>query len=95
VTRVLLGAEHDAALLAALRAVLSEAGAVPEGEGEEEMTLAGSQERVVQRFRVGGETVTAEAETYAGLSLRGPEDVVRRIADEVRARRAGGPDGVA
>lgn len=92
-TRVVLGEEHDAALLAALRAVLSEAGAVP--QGEEEMTLAGSQERVVQRFRVGGETVTAEAETYAGFSLRGPADVVRRIADEVRARRAADPDGVA
>ena len=82
-----LGDEFDDALRDAVRTALVEMGAVP---GEASWGVGGSQEIETLQAEIGGERVTVEAETYAGLTITGAEATVRRVAAAVRAvlRRA-------
>jgi hypothetical protein len=50
--------------------------------------VGGSQEVEVTKWRLGWRTIIVEAETYIGLTITGPDELVRQIADEV-ARRSG------
>lgn len=68
-----LGEETDAALLGALRAaVLAQGGAMRAVEH----SVAGSQELVRYAILLPGGALEAVAETYVGLSLRGPAPLI-------------------
>jgi len=49
--------------------------------------VAGSQEVVRLEVAVAGQTVMVEAETYMGLSIAAPPELVRRIAELVRFKQ--------
>lgn len=77
-----LGAEHDDALRRALRDVLKRLGA---NQRAHDWGVAGSQELETLQVQIGVDTVVIEAETYMGLSVSGPADVVERIQAMVAA----------
>jgi hypothetical protein len=84
---VLLGAEHDDAMRSALRDVLVRLGGkVLSGD----WGVGGSQELETLQIQVGGDTVVVEAETFVGLSVRGPEDLVERIQELLGVAKASG-----
>ena len=73
---VILGAEYDDALRGVLRGVFIRLGA----KGlTQHWGVAGSQEVETAEVRVGVETVAIEVETFVGLSISGPTEVVERI----------------
>lgn len=74
---VVLGDEYDDALRARLMAVLKRLGA--QVVGGPDTALAGSQEIEVLEVELDGRRLRVEAETYIGLSLSGPDDLVRRV----------------
>jgi hypothetical protein len=88
---ITLGPEHDEDLQRTLIAVLEEMGAELEPAG---WGVAGSQEIVARDARLGGDTMRIEAETYIGLSLTGPEHLVRDVEARVKARRARSNDTI-
>lgn len=80
---VVLGEEHDAAMLRALLDVLAEMGA---DVGPPHWSLAGSQEITTRHVTVDGCRLVVEAETYMGLSLTGEPSIVTTVAERVRQR---------
>jgi hypothetical protein len=82
-----LGDEFDDTLRAAVRAALVELGAI---QREASWGIGGSQEVETLEVAVGGEHVTIEAETYAGLTISGAEAAVRRVAERIRAMQVRG-----
>lgn len=74
---VILGPEYDEALQAAVMAALTALGGVMTVD---DWGVGGSQELSTRVFRVDGQEVTVEAETYIGLSLSGPDALVDRVA---------------
>jgi hypothetical protein len=80
---VILGDEYDDALRTRLFDVLRGLGAQMSAG---ERALAGSQDLETCRLRLDGAEVVVEAETYIGLSLSGPADIV----DKVTAAIGGG-----
>lgn len=78
----ILGAEYDDALREALRGVLTQLGA--KGLAHD-WGLAGSQELESATVLVGGDRILIEAETFVGLSICGPAEVIERIAGMVAA----------
>jgi hypothetical protein len=74
---LVLGAETDAKLRQAVLWALSKLGAVRDGDWQ---ALAGSQDIDHAEFRIGGERVVLESETYVGLSLSGPAMLVEHLA---------------
>jgi hypothetical protein len=75
-----LGPEWDEALLLRLRQAVSNMG----GDMKEtSWAVGGSQEIITYDIRLRGLTLTATAETYIGLLLRGPRSVVDEIAELV------------
>lgn len=87
---VILGEEHDAALKGRLMEWLKAAGAVPLSS---EWGVAGSQEVASLTVDLRGAVIRIEAETYIGLSISGPDEVVGEIARAVEGQ--GGHNGVA
>ncbi len=73
---VILGDEYDDALRARLFDVLRDLGAQMSAGAR---ALAGSQDVETCRLRLDGAEVVVEAETYIGLSLSGPADVVDKV----------------
>lgn len=73
---VVLGAEWDDGLRARLLDVLRALGAQLR---DRTSALAGSQEIDAFEIVVDGRQLVVEAETYVGLSLTGPHDLVERI----------------
>lgn len=83
---VALGAEHDGALRAALRDVLTRLGAKVLAH---RWGVAGSQELETLEVLVGVDRVVIEAETFIGLTICGPADVIDRIRGMVAAAVSG------
>jgi len=79
---ILLGAEHDAVLREALVAVLRELGAE---KPEHEWAVAGSQELEQLEVTLGAQRLRIVSETYVGLSLTGPAELVDLISAKVRS----------
>ena len=77
---VVLGTEYDDELRDALRDVLIEMGGNVQGS---EWTMGGSQELDSAAVRFGEELIIVESETYVGLSITGPEDLVNRIEQKL------------
>jgi len=73
---LILGAEYDDTLRGVLRDVLKRLGA--KGLAHD-WGVAGSQELETVEVLVGVDTVTIEAETFVGLSISGPVELVERI----------------
>ena len=72
-----LGPEWDGALLLRLRKAVADFG----GDMKEaSWGVGGSQEIVSYEISLRGATLTATAETYIGLLLRGPRSAVEEIA---------------
>ena len=74
---VVLGDEHDPAVRQAVLWALETLGAERDGGWD---GMAGSQEISHLEFRIGGDWLVLEAETYVGLSLSGPAALVARLA---------------
>ena len=74
---VVLGNEFDEALRAKLSNVLQRLGATYKGSADR--FVAGSQELEQLEAIIGGQALRIEAETYVGLSVTGPHDLVQRV----------------
>jgi len=85
---IILGPEYDLGLQEILRGVLEELRGVELSHG---WGVGGSQELETAEVRIGAQRVTVEAETYIGLSVRGPEELVERIRTLVRRAARWGP----
>lgn len=80
---ITLGPEYDDALRAAVVAAVREMG----GELLSQTSgVAGSQDLAIATVRIGGASVTIEAETFVGISISGEATVVDALAENVRAR---------
>lgn len=80
---IILGAEYDESLRNALRVVLvGHGGACVESL----FGVGGSQEIETFSVRLGDDLVVVEAETYVGISISGPQNLVSEIALEVKRR---------
>lgn len=78
---VTLGPEYDESLRVTLRDILAHLG----GNGlPHDWGVAGSQEVETTCVQVGAERVVIESETYIGLCIRGPAELVDRIRDMVK-----------
>lgn len=75
-TTVILGKEYDSECRQALFRVLHDLGAE---RISEESGVAGSQDLTIIVFRLNGEELVMETETYMGLSLTGETGLVRLI----------------
>ncbi len=82
-TTVVLGGEFDDALRAKLLNVLRGLGAFV--VGAEGRAIAGSQELEELDVLIDGQVLHVEAETYVGLSISGPGELVRRIQQVMAA----------
>lgn len=80
---MLVAADGDARAALALREALTTLGAETVSE---EWGLAGSVELTWTTLLVGGRKLIVEQESYEGITLRGPADLVERIAAMVRSR---------
>ena len=81
-----LGSEWDETLLLRLRKAIADLGG---DMTETSRGVGGSQEVAEYEILVRGVTITATAETYMGLLLRGPLEIVDEIAELV-SRAPGG-----
>jgi len=72
-----LGDEFDDELRAKLMNVLRQLGAIQGTSGER--FVVGSQDFEKLEVLVGGRSLQVEAETYVGLSIRGPDDLVEQV----------------
>ena len=75
-----LGPEWDEALLLRLRQAVRELGG---SMSETSWGVGGSQEIIEYEILCRGASLTAESETYMGLSLRGPHWIVEELASIV------------
>jgi hypothetical protein len=80
VTEIVLGDEYDDDLFARLAAEIAALGGVIT---DKEWTLGGSQEVTVFQITLPDGNIEAVAETYIGLSLRGPTELVEQLARRV------------
>ncbi len=78
---VVLGAEYDQRLRAVVKNVLGQLGVK---ELTHEWVVGGSQEIETVEVRVAGQRLVLEAETYIGLSVRGPSDLVDHVYEMVK-----------
>jgi hypothetical protein len=75
-----LGSETDDSLFERLReAIRSLHGSVPDTD----WAIAGSQEITTYKISLPSGVIEAVAETYIGITLRGPEDLVMALANKV------------
>lgn len=79
---VIIGKEYDDRLRGALRRVLIHLRATGLSH---DWGIGGSQELETTEVLVGPDRIVIEAETFVGLSIRGPDDVVDRIRALVEA----------
>jgi len=86
ITSVNLGAEYDQVAIDAVRWGLREIGAHPVHSS---WGVAGSQEVSHAEWRREADVLILVAETYMGLTLSGPEDVVETVAALVKDRLGG------
>jgi hypothetical protein len=84
---IVLGPEHDERLRDALRAALLALGAKALGH---DRRTAGSQDLEVFEAEIGNQRLVIEAETYIGLSVTGPSELVDMVEAMVVERKFGG-----
>jgi len=77
---IVLGNEYDIELKHALSKVLASMGAK---KTDSNNFLAGSQEIFSEKFKINDRLVEIESETYMGLSLSGPPDLIEEIKNKV------------
>jgi hypothetical protein len=77
---ITLGAEYDATLLRALHDALRRLGAT---QLAHDWALGGSQELRTLVVQIGPARVVVEAETYVGVTIRGPEELVEGIENMI------------
>lgn len=82
---MVLGDELDEQLSTALSAVLRRIGAIG---GEPVWGVAGSQEIHSQVIMISGASITIESETFAGVTVTGPDALVDEIATLVKQQLA-------
>ena len=80
VTEIVLGDEYDDALFARLAVEIAALGGVIT---DKEWTLGGGQDVTVFQITLPDGNIEAVAETYIGLSLRGPTELVEQLARRV------------
>jgi hypothetical protein len=78
---ILLGDEHDSALLAHLQAAVVARGGT---FSESSYGVGGSQEVITYTIKLPSGTLEAISETYIGLVLRGSYELVRELSLAVR-----------
>ncbi len=78
-----LGPEWDEQLLARLRTAVIEFGGTMT---EQSWLVGGSQEICSYNIELAGEQIVATAETYVGLSIRGPAHLIEKL--KIAASRA-------
>ena len=76
---MVLGDEYDDALRTKVMDVLRQLGAT--SMGPVDRFVAGSQELEELDVAIDGRALRIEAETYVGLSISGPEDLVQLVKD--------------
>lgn len=79
--RLTLGSETDKNLFAALKAVLQREQATVV---DHKQRHGGSQDVETWKVRIGGATISIESETYTGLSISGPRELVESLSQKVR-----------
>ena len=79
----ILGPEHDRRLMRATKWALRKVGARPL---DQKWSLFGSQELSSQRWMSSVGRLTLTAETYMGLVLEGPDEVVESVLSLVKRR---------
>ena len=84
-TTVVLGAEHDRRTIDAAQWALKEIGAKRQSKS---WGVGGSQEISREEWKAAEGVLVIESETYLGLSVSGPEDLVAQIAQLIRLRLA-------
>lgn len=77
---IVLGNEYDIEIKHALSKVLASMGAK---KTDSNNFLAGSQEIFSEKFKINNRLVEIESETYMGLSLSGPPDLIEEIKNKV------------
>jgi hypothetical protein len=78
---IVLGDEFDEVLRSNLLAVVKKRGAIQNGPAER--LHGGSQDFESFEITLDGRLVLIEAETYIGLQITGPSEIVTQIANEV------------
>lgn len=78
-----LGHEYDEDLIKNLDVVLEKMGGVLVHNWS---AVVGSQELLIKKIRLGELVLDIESETYIGLSIRGPKDLVDTIANALQNR---------
>ncbi len=84
---VVLGPEYDERLRTVLKDVLVQLGGRALGH---DWGAAGSQELETVEFEVEGHRLLIEAETYVGLSITGPSELVDNVRKMVEERTSQG-----
>ena len=80
---IVIGNEYDEKLIKLLFLTLQEIGAVKKDESS---ALAGSQDYYLARYEVNNLILTVEIETYIGVTLSGPSNVVREISNKLKRK---------
>lgn len=78
---IIIGSEHDGNLKNALCLALKAMGAEKISQID---ALAGSQDVSIHEFLVKNAIIKVESETYVGLSLVGPKNLIMEIENNVR-----------
>ncbi|WP_298161345.1 hypothetical protein [Brevundimonas sp.] len=81
--KVVLGPEHDRRLIRAAKWALHKAGG---RRIDRKWFVIGSQEIFEQRWLTASGLVTLEAETYMGLVIDGPDEVVAQVSALIAGR---------
>lgn len=80
---IVIGNEYDEKLIKSLFLTLQEIGAVKKDESP---ALVGSQDYYLARYEVNNLILTVEIETYIGVTLSGPSNVVREISNKLKRK---------
>ena len=80
-----LGAENDDHAIGAAKWALRELGAE---RATKSWGLGGSQAISTEELKPAGRVLVLEGEAYAGLTIRGPDDLVARVVELVRLKLA-------
>ena len=80
---IVIGNEYDEKLIKSLFLTLQEIGAVKKDESS---ALVGSQDYYLERYEVNNLILTVEIETYIGVTLSGPSNVVREISNKLKRK---------
>ncbi len=80
---IVIGNEYDEKLIKSLFLTLQEIGAVKKDESS---ALVGSQDYYLVRYEVNNLNLTVGIETYIGVTLSGPSNVVREISNKLKRK---------